>query len=57
MIRASGRQEVGGGLQALLGHRWRPAAAVVSEMAGRGRSKRRSQTGLARVGGDVGLAG
>ena len=31
--------------------------AVVSEMAGRGHGKRRSRTGLARVGGDVQLAG
>ena len=36
------------------GHRWRPAVAVVSEMAGRGHGKRRSRTGMARVGGAFG---
>ena len=42
---------------AFFGRRWWPTVAVVSEMAGRGHGKRRSRTGLARVCGDVQLAG
>ena len=59
MVRA--RIRVDGGLAAVCrrfwGRRWRPTVAVVSEMAGRGHGKRRSRTGLARVGGEVQLAG
>ena len=56
MVRA--RIRVDEGLAAVCrrfwGRRWRPTVAVVSEMAVRGHGKRRSRTGLARVGGDVG---
>ena len=59
MVRARIREDEG--LAAVCrrfwGRRWRPAVAVVSEMAGRGHGKRRSRTGLARVCGDVQLAG
>ena len=55
MVRALIR--VGEGLAAVCrrfwGRRWRPAVAVVSEMAGGGDGKRRSRTGLARVCGHV----
>ena len=59
MVRARIREDEG--LAAVCrrfwGRRWRPAVAVVSEMAGIGHGKRRSRAGLARVCGDVQLAG
>ena len=59
MVRA--RIRVDEGLAAVCrrfwGRRWRPTVAVVSEMAVRGHGKRRSRTGLARVCGEVQLAG
>ena len=59
MVRA--RIRVDEGLAAVCrrfgGRRWRPTVAVVSEMAGRGHGKRCSRTGLARVCGEVQLAG
>ena len=53
----SGRREVGGGLQALLGAPMAAYSGCGEGDGGIGRSKRRSRTGLARVGGDVQLAG
>ena len=59
MVRA--RIRVDEGLAAVCrrfgGRRWRPTVAVVSEMVGRGHGKRCSRTGLARVCGEVQLAG
>ena len=50
----SGRREVGGGLQALLGAPMAAYSGCGEGDGGIGHGKRRSRTGLARVGGDVG---
>ena len=54
-IRVDGR--LAGGRKRFWGRQWRSAMGAGGQEEDRGHGKRCSRTGVARVGGDVGLAG